>query len=40
MAGLAFEAKLIAVNDINKDTSKSVEQNTNKEVQHEDGQQK
>ena len=38
--GLAFEAELIAVNDINKDTSESVEQDTNKEVQHEDGKQK
>ena len=38
--GLAFEAELIAVNDINKDTSESVEQDTNKEVQHGDGKQK
>ena len=38
--GLAFEAELIAVSDINKDTSESVEQDTNKEVQHEVGKQK
>ena len=37
--GLSFEVELIAVNDINKDMSKSVVQDTYK-VQHEDGQQK